>query len=575
MGFSPARQRWWIIAAVTALIALPFLAFGRSLMFGFAPIDDAYLVVQNLATRGPTLAHLKTAFSTFDPELYIPLTIVSFQINFLISGLLPWSYHLANILLHGCNAALLFLIFKKITGAPRVSLFAAALFAVHPINAEAVVWITARKDLLSTFFALASTLAFLRQTQRSLPLSIVLFLCALLAKVSVAPLPLIFPILLRIQEGKWSKRAALSAIPFVLLSILFVLIGLLGKAHIMQISHPGEILLLIPRSIFFLLGKFLLPKGLSPLYEVTDLVALSNPTIFIPLFVFLCFICFLCFFCFLRKKSLPLLLTLTLTFVLLTPAFLTFRKAGTIFLTTDRYLYLPELGLLLLIALLLKNIGGRFTVPKPAIAGVGGFLLAFLTVLSMKQTSLWNSPEALFAHALEANPRSVAARTALAQVTLSAGKPEQAFSILKEGLKLGDDPRLHLMAGNVYASTGQITDALAQFEKVTLLEPGNVDAWFSIGSIKEQTGKEDEALGDYFTAVSLDPSDVPARNGIGRILLKRNDIEGAEQQFRTALEWNPNSVDAHRGLAPVLAKTGRVDEAEFHRNLANELSLPH
>lgn len=568
------RTAWWHSGAVALLIVVPFCAFGPSLLQGYAPIDDLFVVVRNLATRGPTWDHIHTAFTTFDPELYIPATLVSFQLNYLISGLHPWSYHLVNVLLHGFNAALLFLILKKITGAPRASLFAAALFAVHPINAEAVVWITARKDLLSTFFAFAATLAFLRQTGRATVLSLALFLCALLAKVSVAPLPLVFPLLLTVQGKKWNKRMFLTLLPFLLLSALFIIVALFGKERIVQTSHLFETILLIPRSTFFLLGKFLWPQNLSPLYEVTDPVALANPAIFLPLLAFFAFFAFLTFF-FLRKKSLrPTSYALLLTCILLSPAFLTFRKAGTVFLASDRYIYLPSLGLLLLLTLLLKEIGERWRLPKPVIAGTSGFLIALLCLISIKQTKYWDAADALFTHALNITPRSVAAHLALAQIKLDADQPEQAFAILKEGLKLGDDPRLHLMAGNVYASAGQVTDALTQFNIVKQMDAGNADAWFSIASIEEQTGNTDSALANYRTAVQLDASDVPALVGIGRILAQKGDLAGAEQAFRSALAWNPNSLEAHRAISPVLAKNGKMDEAELHRSLGLELSKP-
>lgn len=565
------RSVWWQRGAIALLVIVPFLAFGRSLLQGYAPIDDLFVVVRNLATRGPTWDHIRTAFTTFDPELYIPATLVSFQLNYLISGLAPWSYHLVNVLLHGMNAVLLFLILKKVTGAPHASLFAAALFAVHPINAEAVVWITARKDLLSTFFAFASLLAFLRQTKRGLLLSITLFLFAILAKVSVAPLPLILPLLLILRGKRLHRRNLLSILPFLLLSIVFVAVALFGKERIVQTSSITETLLLIPRSTFFLLGKFLVPGNLSPLYEVSDPIALSNPWITASLVGFLGLIGI---FGFLRHRLNGSFLSFSIFLILLAPAFLTFRKAGTFFLASDRYMYLPSLGLLLLLALLLKEINERWTLPKNIIAGAVGFVIAVLCLLSIRQTKLWNSADALFTHALLVTPRSVAARTALAQTRLDAGDPQQAFAILKEGLEQGDDVRLHLMAGQIYARVGQVADALEEFRKVQAMDPKNAEAWFSIASIEEQTGRAAAALANYQAAVELDPSDVPALVGIGRILAAKGDLAGAETAFRSALSWNPNSMDAHRGLAPILAKTGRTDEAQLHLELGLELSKP-
>lgn len=574
------RSAWWQRGAILLLLLLPFLAFGRSLLQGFAPIDDAYLVVQNLATRGPTFEHLKTAFTTFDPELYIPATLMSFQLNYLISGLAPWSYHLVNILLHGLNAVLVFFVLKKLTDAPRASLFAAALFAAHPLNAEAVVWITARKDLLSTCFALAAILVYLKRTTGSYFLALALFLLALLAKVSVAPLPITFLIFDRMQEGKWSLKSLRRTLPFFCLSGMFIAVALLGKERIMQTTHLAETLLLIPRATLFLLGKFLLPGNVSPLYEISDSITLVHPAIFLPILA--CFAFLTCLVFCIRatqpRRAAPFLRDLGLSslifFVLLSPAFLTFRKAGTVFLTSDRYAYLPELGLLCAAVFVMVAIDRRLHVPKQMIASASAFLIALLCMLSVKQTAIWNSPDTLFAHALSVTPRSVAARTALAQTLLDQEKPQEAFALLKEGLKQGDAARLHVMAGKIYAHVGQVRDAIVEFEKAQKLDPGNAEAAFSIGSVLEQTGRRQEALSRYREAVALDASDVPSLIGIGRILRSQGDLAGAEQALRRALAWNPNAKEAHQGLAPILAKTGRVDEAEVHVRLANELSNP-
>jgi len=567
---------WWQRGAIALFIVIPFLAFGRSLLQGFAPIDDAYLIAGNLAVRGPTLEHLKAAFTTFDPELYIPVTLLSFQMNYLISGLEPWSYHLTNIMLHGLNAVLIFFVLKKLTQAPRASLFAATLFAIHPLNTEAVVWIAARKDLLSTFFALISILAYLKRTTGGWILSFVFFLMALLAKVSVAPLPIALLLMDRLEGKTWNMKLLGKMVPFLLLSCVFIVVGFLGKERIVQTSHLSETFLLIPRATFFLLGKFLLPGNMSPLYEVSDPITIANPAIFVPILALIAFLV-LSIFAAQPQGDASLLRDLGLSslifLALLSPSFLSFRKAGTVFLTSDRYAYLPQLGLLCAIVFAIARIDRRLHIAKQFIAGTSAFLIALLCILSIRQTAFWNSADALFIHALSVAPRSVAARTALTQTLLTEERPQDAFAILKEGLKQGDDPRLHIMAGKIYAHVGQVPDAIAEFEKSQKLDPSNAEASFSIGSVLEQTGQTAEALTHYREAMALDSSDVPSLIGIGRILRTQGDLAGAEQAFRQALTWNPNAKEAHQGLAPILAKTGRVDEAEIHVRLANELSL--
>src|SRR3989344_1194948 len=153
----------------SAQFYLPFVAppvfalltYALSLGNGFAMIDDGLLIFENNLIREISVSTLRTAFTSYDPELYIPLTFVSYQIDYLIGGLHPFIYHLTNLLLHAGSsflvAACAFLLFSD----RRIAVIAGMLFAVHPLHSEAVVWAAARKDVLSGFFFLGSLLMYL------------------------------------------------------------------------------------------------------------------------------------------------------------------------------------------------------------------------------------------------------------------------------------------------------------------------------------------------------------------------------------------------------------------------------
>ena len=186
---------------IPLFIILPFLAFGASLFHGFAPVDDSFLIVENLAIRAINWENLKHFFTTYDPELYIPLVFVSFQFNYLIGELAPFNYHLTNIIIHIMNSLLVVRILtqlstvnnqqstndKEVDGgllrAKRVDswliVFAGLIYAVHPLNTEAVVWLAGRKDLLSGLFFFASLtfyLDFIKGNRKAYWLSITMFL---------------------------------------------------------------------------------------------------------------------------------------------------------------------------------------------------------------------------------------------------------------------------------------------------------------------------------------------------------------------------------------------------------------
>ncbi len=102
------------------------LVFGSVVSHDFVRWDDPLLITANPDIRGVNLHTLRQAFSTFDPELYIPFTLISYQINYVIAGLSPWIYHLVNLLLHLLNAVLVGRVILWLTGAHRGALIAAS-----------------------------------------------------------------------------------------------------------------------------------------------------------------------------------------------------------------------------------------------------------------------------------------------------------------------------------------------------------------------------------------------------------------------------------------------------------------
>src|SRR5205085_9114744 len=114
-------------------------------------------------------------------------------------GFNPGAFHLINVALHMIAAMLLFLLLRKMTGSIWKSAFVAAVFAIHPLRAESVVWIEERKDVLSGVFFMLTLLAYLLYTRkpsfvRYLTVSI-LFACGLLSKPMLVTTPVILLLL--------------------------------------------------------------------------------------------------------------------------------------------------------------------------------------------------------------------------------------------------------------------------------------------------------------------------------------------------------------------------------------------
>lgn len=565
----PKSKTLLLIAGV--FLILIFLAFGRSLFQGFAPLDDDLLITHNLAVRGITPENLRSVFTTFDPELYIPLTFVSYQVNYLIGGLHPFIYHLTNILLHAGNALLVSWLLLLLTGKWGLSLFAGLLFAVHPLNTEAVVWLASRKDLLSTALFLGAWIAYITYRKRGrnpYVLSVVLFLFALLSKIMAVSLPV--ALLLTdhfIERRPWNKAMIIDKLPYVLLSAIFLGIALFGKERIVAEHSTYSVALIAAKSIAFYLQKFLLPVHLGVFYPHQGGISLLLPAFFIPALLTILIVGGIAA----TWRRIPWFAFGALVFLItLSPTFLNSQKSGEIYFASDRYPYLPSVGLLFLIVMGITQCMRDRRAPLMARAGAGA-LIAILAVLSFSQTKIWDSAETLFGNTLRLYPQSIAARISLATMAKNTGKYDQAIKLLRDGLGYGDDVLLRMGLGTVYAKMGRVEDARDQFLQARALDSKNPEPLVALGVLDEYEKNIPAAIENYRTAVMMDSSYVSARNKLGTLLMEEGNLTAAEEQFRAALEWNPNAEGVHYNLSLILDVQGKPDEALAHLEKANEL----
>ncbi len=175
---------WWPWLVALAAIGL----YGRALSLGFAG-DDA-LVLYHLKRLGG-LSHPAAYFTALDFFSYFrPLGFLTFAVDASLWHLHPAGFHLTNVLLHAANGVLVFWVGRRIL--PRWgAALAAVLFVAHTSNQEAVYWISARFDLLATFFTLTSVLLTTHREARAIGLGLATFALALLCKESALAAPII------------------------------------------------------------------------------------------------------------------------------------------------------------------------------------------------------------------------------------------------------------------------------------------------------------------------------------------------------------------------------------------------
>ncbi len=177
-------------------LGVTFLIFSRSLFFGFSPIDENWLISGNTEFLSDWANLLHSFNKNIQNSYYRPLLIDTFIINYKLSGLDPFIYHLTNILLHAFSVILLFKLLGRLKIEAKISFLLCLLFAVHPLAVHAVAWIPGRNDSLICIFTLLSCLNLLNYLElkrgRHLVFFALFFLCALLTKESALSLPLVY-----------------------------------------------------------------------------------------------------------------------------------------------------------------------------------------------------------------------------------------------------------------------------------------------------------------------------------------------------------------------------------------------
>lgn len=589
-----AARHIWI---PVILVAMAFAAFGQSLWQDFAPIDDTLLVRENLAVRGLSWANIVYVFTHYDPEIYIPVTFLSFQINYVLGGLDPYGFHLGNLLMHIGNAMLVFALLKRLVRSDYLAFLGATIFAVHPLHTEAVVWIAGRKDLLSTFFYLLTLIAYLRHRDgmRGMYLLSILFaVLAMLSKAMAMTLPAVLILLdwylpfdtrRRVMvsnpsdsEGVSNQTCGatqgdtrfwkifLNKIPFIFLSVLCAYIAIGGKARVVGSTSMFDTGLVAIRSTAHYLWQMIVPMGFSVFYQQRD--PLLNAVFFLSLL----FLLFLVALAWHFRRSKPWIsFGLLFYFITLSPTFLNFHKGLIVFYAVDRYAYLPSIGVIFVVMMLFKEVRAEGERQKNIFGSILVIIALIFILLSRHQTRVWDSPETLYRHAVSVDGASVPARSTLAQVLRQMKRNTEAFEVLREGLHLGDDVSYHLEAGNIYAANGQIADAIEEFTKASQMKPDLPEPLFSIGSLEDQRGNSDLALEYYRKALALDTSYVAARSRIAGILIHRKEYAEAEEQLAEALRWNESSFIANFQMYRLRMAQGREAEAQPYYEHAKEL----
>ncbi|PIR48798.1 hypothetical protein COU80_03855 [Candidatus Peregrinibacteria bacterium CG10_big_fil_rev_8_21_14_0_10_55_24] len=565
-----SRAGTLLTVGLFALLALG--VYGASLENAFVRWDDGLLIYENPAIRAITPETLKTIFTTYDPELYIPLTFFSYQLDYAVGGIDPLPYHLQNLFWHTMNALLVAWFVLLLTKRKIVGLFVGLLFLVHPLHTEAVAWASARKDLLCTFFSLLSMITYVgyrRSSSRKFyVLSMLTLLLALLSKVTAVTLPAIFILLDLLERRRYDRTFFLDKITPVLFSVLFALIAVLGKTAVLSSSTLWDKIFMIPTSIAFALWKLLFPVGLSVLYPFIDALTLWNPAVLTGIVV--CALLVVLLFVSWRRWRTGFF-GLAFFLIFLSPTLLNFAKGNTFYLPADRYAYAASIGVLLLLALGAAELAERLRLARAVLPSIACVVLVVCGVLTVRQSLVWKDSAALFAHALAHAPQSYEAQNNMGNVQRQTGDTQSALQAYEQAITLLQDygrgdvsiplSRVLSNLASAQRESNDLVTARATYEQALLLNPLNPYAHLGLGIVSGQQGQIAEAEAAYLRAKDLAPDAAIIPLNLGALYTQTGRLDEALVSLERAVELDPLAPQAHYNMGVVLRKLERNREA--------------
>ena len=522
-GFLPCSwNRDWLFALL--------LVFGTMAAYlpvrhaGFIWDDDSILLDNPLIRQAGGWYH---AWFNRAADDFVPATITCLWLEWRLWGANPLGYHLDSVLLHVCNALLLWriLLRLKIPGA----WLAAALFAVHPVNVESVAWITQRKNTLAMLLFLAAVQFYLTfedsGRRRWIWLAAGMFLLALMGKTAVAPLPVVLLGLAWWRRGRIDRKD-------VQHSLIFIVLAAAGSLMAIWIQQGAAIGMTVRTDSFwarlagagwalwFYLGKALLPLKLNFVYPRWEIPA-GSPLSYLPLVLWAAGL----LICWRYRKGwgAGALLALGYFSVMLLPVLGFLNIYFMLYsLVSDHWQYFAIVGPLALAAAGFKAALAAMTGGNKWVTGICcATLLAGLGALTWQQCGMYANAETLWLKTIRLNPKCWMAQYNLGLNYFQQGQQDQAIAHFQKALEIRPDyAEAHNNLGFSSLQQGQLDQAIAHFQKALEIRPDYAEAHNNLGIGFFQLGRTDEAITQFQKAIEIEPDYAEARYNLGTLAPK-------------------------------------------------------
>jgi protein O-mannosyl-transferase len=562
--------------------------------------DNLYITDNAVVQKGLTSENVRAAFTAGQASNWHPLTTITHLADVQLFGMNAGAHKLINVALHAGATIFLLLFLVRTTGNLWAAAIVAALFALHPTRVEAVAWVTARKEVLSGFFAMLTLWLYAGYVRERTPARMVMvalaFACAALSKATIVALP--FAMLL-LDYWPFRRIAGADVNNFDRLKPLLIeklpLFAPIYPVVVMSMRVDSE-----ARSIAF--GTRVANAMLSYVEYLRMLVWPSGLAVFYP-----------------SRTAIDALAAILAAVVLVAITFTAIRyarrapfaAAGWLWFlvmlvpvvsrpaVADRYTYLPYIGLFLAVVWTLQR--ALATRPFVLKAAAACAVVAIFAGVAFAQTGYWKNSETLFARTVNVTSKNALAHINLGVALTERGDHREAAGHFREAIAIDDDNALAYNGlGTALRAIGDLEGAEAAFRKAISIDPTLTPAVRRLGEIQLATGRGSEAVpllqkvagennpqaaaelaaarGDmneavkkYAEALVLAPTDAELRNNYAAVLARSNNDAEALKQYEEAIRLKPDHYDARMNIAALLSRMNRNDEAARHLVAASAL----
>ncbi len=551
--------------------------------------DDEEYLTNNHLVQNPSWNSAKRFLTEIlEPSTvkgyYQPLAMISLMMDHAMGGrkdnLTP--FHRISLVLHVVNTGLIIILIYLLFGNAFIAACVGLLFGTHPMTVEPISWIAERKTLLAAFFALSCLMLYVLYTKKNdrkvYFACILAYILALMSKPTSVPLPALLILLDFWPLNRLNKQAIMEKIPLFIIGGAFAIVTIISQGRMESVVMPSEhsaawIPLTLCHNIIFYLYKIIWPVNLSAYHTFPEPFDLSDPMvcagvigscILIPLLILS------------LKWTRAALTGWLIFFVAIFPTLGVIGFTGMI--ESDKYVYLPAIGLLMALASFLHWLWGegRFAAKQFTIILIILMLAGSESIATRKYLANWQDTVIFFEYMLKKDPDASALHNDLANELVSLGEFDKAIEHYNKGLQAAPDS--FIVRGNLanlFNQQGKTDDATRLYQEALQINPNYIKAHDKLGTILNSQGRIDEAIEHYRQAVQLNPNYASVYNNLGSALATQGKFEEAIDYFNRSLQITSNDATVYCNLALAYQLTSRLDKAINLYRKALEIEPEH